>query len=128
MTKKQLGFANPSLSSQHIKAQKLAVAEQRTHLQDLRQQRSALHESRIAAAEDVRRAEAVLRDAHHARLQQRQQLLEQQAVKVCELVELLLQWLFLCQAVPHANFALVVSVCMFMCMCLLRRVTMHAGK
>lgn len=111
-----MGFANPSLSSQHIKAQKLAVAEQRTRLQDLRQQRSALNESRVAAAEDVRRAEAVLRDAHHARLQQRQQLLEQQAVKVCELVVVLMHWLLVCQA--HANSALVMPVCMcLLCVC-----------
>jgi hypothetical protein len=40
--------------------------------------------SRGAAAADLRKAEAVLRDAHFARLQQRQQLLEQQAMQVRE--------------------------------------------
>lgn len=78
----QLGLDDPTLSNQQIKERQATVAEKRRHLQDLRQQHLTLEQSRGAAAAELRKAETVLRDAHHARLQQRQQLLEQQAVQV----------------------------------------------
>lgn len=78
----QLGLVNPALTSQQIKANQATVTEKRTQLQGLRQQRDVLAKSRDAAAAELRKAEAVLRDAHYSRLQQRQQLLEQQAMQV----------------------------------------------
>jgi hypothetical protein len=79
-----LELVNPSLTSQQIKASQATVADKRVQLQSLREQRLVLDGSRGAAAADLRKAEAVLRDAHFARLQQRQQLLEQQAMQVRE--------------------------------------------
>lgn len=77
----QLGLADPALTKQQIKSHQAVVEERRAQLQGLRQQRFAVEESRGAAAAALRQAEAVLRDAHHTRVTQRQQLLEQQAMQ-----------------------------------------------
>jgi trans-aconitate methyltransferase len=78
----QLALVNPSLTAEDIKASQGTVAQQRAQLQALRQQREALAAARDAATTALRQAEAVLRDAHYERLQQRQKLLEQQAMQV----------------------------------------------
>jgi hypothetical protein len=78
----QLGLAGPTLTAQQIKASQATVTKKREQLQGLRQQRERLAATRDAAAVDLRKAEAVLREAHFGRLQQRQKLLEQQAMQV----------------------------------------------
>lgn len=78
----QLGLVNPALTHDQIRGSQGTVAEQRAQLQGLRQQRDALAAARDAAAGGLRQAEAVLRDAHYEQLQQRQRLLEQQAMQV----------------------------------------------
>lgn len=82
----QLALADPGLSSEDIKARRDIVAGKHTQLQGLREQHAGVDKARCAAAAALHRAEATLRDAHHARLQQRQQLLEQQAMQASALV------------------------------------------
>jgi hypothetical protein len=78
----QLSLADPSLSESQIKSIQATVEGKRAQVQELQQQRLALVTARGAAAAELRKVEVVLRDAHHARLQQRQLLLEQQTMKV----------------------------------------------
>jgi hypothetical protein len=78
----QLSLADPCLSEAEINSIQTTVEGKRAHVQDLRQQRLVLVTARGAAAAELRKAEVVLRDAHHARLQQRQLLLEHQTMQV----------------------------------------------
>jgi hypothetical protein len=78
----QLSLASPQLSSQRVQDIQAVAAQQRGQLGEQRQQRGQAEEDRGAAAARLRRAEAVLRGAHQARLAQRQQLLQQAGVQV----------------------------------------------
>lgn len=78
----QLSLADPSLTEVQIKSIQATVEGKRAQAQDLRQQRLVMVTALGAAAAELRKAEVVLRDAHHARLQQRQLLLEQQTTQV----------------------------------------------
>jgi hypothetical protein len=108
----QLGLADPSLDAQKIKASQAAVTAKWEQLQGLRQHRERLAATRDAAAVNLRKAEAVLRDAHYERLQQRQKLLEQQAMQAsaAEQSRKFVEIFVGLQRTPHPQTALLIAL------------------
>lgn len=78
----QLSLASPALDAKQLHEAQASAASTRQVLQGARQQRQEQVQVRGAAAARLRAADAQLRTAHQARVQQRQQLLQAQAVQV----------------------------------------------
>lgn len=78
----QLKLATPDITSVQLAEIRSQAATKVSELQKLRQLREVTEAERGVASARVRAAEAALRDAHQQRLQQRQWVLEQQAMQV----------------------------------------------
>eukprot|EP00775_Hariotina_reticulata_P005684 gene5684-5922_t len=80
-----LKLAAPDLSVEQVQGIRQAAAGKLSELKGLRKQRQELEASRTAASIAVKQTEVALREAQQARLQQRQSLLEQQALQVSDM-------------------------------------------